>query len=104
MSNIARRRGKDLERWCAKFYGGRRVGILGNEDVNFKHFSCESKEREKLPRSIKSWLGQAVRNASGFGKMPFVHLHENGESHNEDIVLCKASDFAEFVQWKEGGQ
>ena len=101
MSQIGRRRGKDLERHCAKLYNGSRVGILGFEDVRLTKFSCEAKEREKLPASIKSWMAQAERNASGYGKIAFVHLHENNASHNEDLVILRASDFKEFVDWKE---
>ena len=101
MSQIGRRRGKDLEKWAAKFYRCTRVGILGYEDLFFKCFSGEAKEREKLPASIKKWMAQAERNASGFGKIPFLHLHENGAEHREDLVLLKATDFLEFVEMKE---
>ena len=104
MSQIGRRRGKDLERWCAKFYSGNRVGILGFEDIRLTKFSGEAKEREKLPASIKKWMAQAERNASGFGKIPFLHLHENGAEHREDLVLLKATDFLEFVEMKEEGE
>ena len=101
MSQIGRRRGKDLEKHAARFYSGKRIGVLGNEDIFLSRFSCECKEREKLPASIKSWMAQAERNASGYGKIAFVHMHENNASHNEDLVILRASDFKEFVDWKE---
>lgn len=101
MSQIGRRRGKDLERYCAHFYSGLRVGILSHEDILLTKFSCECKEREKLPQSIKAWMAQAERNASGYGKIAFCHLHENGIEHKDDLVILRASDFKEFVDWKE---
>lgn len=98
----ARRRGKDAEKSAAKFYDGFRVGGMGHEDLFFYKFSGEVKAREKLPTSIKKWLSQAKRNMSGAMKIPFVHCHEHNTSHKEDIVLCYATDFLEFIEWREG--
>jgi len=104
MSKLGRRRGKDLERHCARFYpNGKRVGILGHEDIFMSKHSCESKEREALPKWLKDAMVQAKRNRSGFGKTPFVHLHECHAEHTEDIVIMYATDWLPYVQARETG-
>ena len=96
MSNLNRRRGKDLERYVAKDLGGRRVGILGQEDVIIhRGLSCECKERKKLPVFITGCLEQAERNADG--ETAFVVLHELGKDHDQDIVLCRYKDWKSIL-------
>jgi len=93
-----RRRGKDLERFIAQDLGGRRVGILGHEDViiplpNGKEGAVESKERQKLPVFLKKCMAQACDNCNG--RVPIVHLHELHQSHDGDLVIMQYKDFKE---------
>jgi len=55
-----RQRGKATERAVAKRIGGKRVGILGAEDVSHPLFSIEVKSRKAFVAG--DWMAQAVRN------------------------------------------
>jgi len=92
-----RRRGKDLERWVASDLGGRRVGILGSEDVSTPRFALECKERKKLPQFIKKTMAQAKANTPD-GKFAAVVLHELNSSHEKDIVLMEYTTFRMLVE------
>ena len=96
MSKRNRNRGKDYERWLANDLGGRRTGILGNEDVLTPRFSVEAKEREKMPKFIKDCVGQAIRNCPD-NKLPIVCLHKLGGSHHGDIVIMEYSVFKAII-------
>ena len=54
-----RARGKSAERRIAALMNGRRVGILGKEDVETDKFSIEVKSRKKFVAS--GWMDQAVK-------------------------------------------
>jgi len=100
MSNRNRRRGKDLERFIAKDLDGRRVGILGQEDVILhRGISCECKERAKLPMFIHSCMAQAERNAKG--DTAIVVLHELGKEHGGDVVMIRLKDFKAILKKEE---
>jgi hypothetical protein len=88
-----RDRGKALEKAVAKDLGGRRIGLLGMEDVTFGRFSIETKEREKLPVFLKKCITQAESNAGG--KVPVVILHELGDRHSKDLVVMR------YFEWKK---
>jgi hypothetical protein len=97
MSNKNRQRGKSLERFIAKDLGGRRVGILGQEDVILhRGISCECKERVKLPMFIHRCMAQAEGNAKG--ETAIVILHELGKEHEQDFVLCRYKDFKAILE------
>jgi len=94
--NKNRRRGKDFERFIAADLGGRRTGILGHEDVIIPlcNTEClaECKERKKLPKFITDCLSQAKRNCPD-DKLSAIFLHELNQSHVNDIVIMKYSDW-----------
>ena len=97
MSSKNRRRGKDLERWVAKYFGGRRVGILGQEDVILHHgISVEAKERQKLPVFIHKCMAQAEGNAPGETAM--VVLHELGDEYEMGYVIIRCKDFKAILE------
>lgn len=97
MSSLNRRRGKDLERFIAKDLGGRRVGILGHEDVRLhRGLSVECKERQRLPVFIYNCMAQAERNADGDTAM--VVLHECGADHGKDIVMMRYAEFKAILE------
>ena len=81
-----RDRGKAYERFIAADLGGRRVGTMGQDDVILNGFSCECKEREKLPMFIKRCIRQAIDNCPD-NKLPLVFLHELHSPHSFDVVM-----------------
>ena len=52
--NRNRQRGKECERVIAKMLGGKRVGILGNEDVSHPEYSIEVKSRQEFV--ARKWM------------------------------------------------
>ena len=98
MSSRKRQRGKDLERFVASDLGGRRVGILGQEDVLWRGIAVECKERDEkgFPKSIRDWMAQAEENAKG--ATAIVILHKLGSNHDEDIVMSRYKDFKSFME------
>jgi hypothetical protein len=90
-----RNRGKALERYVAKDLGGRRVGILGQEDVSAHGFSIECKERNALPRFLVDCMNQAERNARG--DVAVVVLHELQSDHGLDYVILRYKHFREIL-------
>ena len=99
MSKKNRNRGKALERYVAKLFGGERLGLLNYEDVRLTHFSIEAKEREHLPMSIKKWYAQATVHAGE--RIPMVYLHELNRPHGEDLVIIRAEDIKGWILTKE---
>jgi len=99
MSKKGRRRGKSLERYVAKLFGGERLGLIGGEDVRLSHFSVECKERERLPASIKIWYRQAKEYAGD--RIPMVYLHELNRPHEEDLIVIRAKDIRGCIMAKE---
>lgn len=98
MSKKNRDRGKSYERWLANYLGGRRVGLLGMEDVvlSTPPISIECKEREKLPESIKGWMAQAEANTPE-DMLAMVCLHELNSSHEKDFVVIRLPALKVFL-------
>jgi len=96
MSKKNRQRGKDYERWIAKDLGGRRVGLLGFEDVLTQKFAIECKERKKLPKFVVNTMEQAENNAPE-GKIPVVCLHELHAPHEKDLVIMYYEDWRKLI-------
>jgi len=103
-ANRNRQRGKECERKIAKIFGGKRVGILGNEDVSHPVYSIEVKSRKKFV--AKKWMQQCERNNDE--KIPLVVVHEMNKSHSSDLVMMNIGDFLKLskinVQKEKGGQ
>ena len=87
-----RQRGKDSERQIAKLLGGKRVGILGDEDVMHPVYSIEVKSRKKF--SGRKWMEQCKKNNKD-NKIPIVVIHEANKPHSTDLVLIGIKDFCE---------
>jgi len=92
-----RRRAKAVERAIAKKLGGRRVGILSQEDVVTDLFSIEVKSRKSV--AIWSWYEQAVRNAKG--KIPVLVIHITNKHHGNDLVVINLKDFEKLIKKEE---
>lgn len=94
MSKKNRDRGKRLERFLANDLKGRRIGLLGKEDVQLDRFSIECKERKKMPTFLKKSMKQAFQNCED-GKAPVLILHEHDQPHGLDLVIMY------YVFWKD---
>ncbi len=90
-----RQRGKECERAIAKLFNGKRVGILGNEDVSHPRYSIEVKSRVKFV--AKKWMKQCERNNID-KKIPLVVVHEMNKNHSNDLVIMKINDFLKDVK------
>ena len=88
-----RQRGKDCEREIAKIVGGKRIGILGDEDVLHPRYSIEVKSRKKFVGN--KWMKQCIKNNKD-NKISIVVIHEANKNHLEDFVLIKLKDFMEL--------
>lgn len=91
-------RGKNYERKIAKILKGKRIGILGKEDIEHPVFSMEVKTRNKYAGD--NFMTQAINNCPG-GKIPIVITHINGRRHENDLVEIKLKHFIEIL---EGGE
>lgn len=89
-----RQRGKNTERAIAKRIRGRRVGILGHEDVQHELWSVEVKSRVKF--SGEGFMQQAVKNCPQ-GKTPIVVVHIHGRQHSNDLVIIRMKDFEAYL-------
>lgn len=85
-----RNRGKKTEAAIAKRLGGKRLGILGNDDVQAGAFSIEVKDRVKFVGT--GFMEQAVRNCPK-DKTPLVVVHVTGARHDGDLVMMRLSDW-----------
>lgn len=90
-----RRRGKNAERAVAKHLAGKRIGILGKEDIETDKFSVEVKSRGRFV--AESWMTQAEKNCSQ-EKLPIVVVHITGRRHESDYVIMKLGNFLSFLK------
>ena len=95
MSTKNRNRGKRHERNIAKLLGGKRLGVLGKEDVSHSKFSIECKSREKLPKWFADFWEQTIRNSEP-NKVPLLILHKFGQKYLDDWVVIRMEDFLEI--------
>jgi len=91
-ANSNRKRGKANESALAKRVGGKRMGILGHDDVQTGTFSIEAKSRVSF--CAQKWMEQSQRNAKG--KIPLVVVHVLGKHRNNDLVLIRLEDWIDL--------
>jgi len=89
-----RKKAKRVERAIAKRLKGRRLGILGQEDVLTDQFVVEVKTRKKFV--ALSWYQQAVKNAKE--KIPLVIVHVSNKHHDNDLVILSLKDFEKIIK------
>ena len=92
--NRNRQRGKECEREIAKMFGGKRVGILGNEDVAHPVYSIEVKSRKTFV--ARKWMEQCKKNNVD-KKIPLVVVHEFNKNHSNDLVIMNINYFMEIT-------
>lgn len=91
---LNRQRGKSYERYIANRLGGRRMGVMGKEDVDHPLFSIECKSFARF--AGEKVMAQAERNAYK-DKTPLSIVHIRGNSHDKDIVMMRLSDFEDYL-------
>jgi hypothetical protein len=91
--SLNRDRGKRLERTTAAVLGGRRLGVMGGQDVEAGLFSVECKSRQKFV--AQSWMDQAKRNCPP-ERVPMVVVHVHGQRHADDLVMVRMSDWRDL--------
>lgn len=96
MSKKNRDRSKRHERTVAKLLGGKRIGILGKEDVEHPKFSVECKSRQEIPKWFSDFWKQAVDNCEE-GKIPLLVIHETQKRYKDDWVVIRMEDFLEVL-------
>ncbi|MEM0324940.1 MAG: hypothetical protein QXW35_03505 [Candidatus Aenigmatarchaeota archaeon] len=94
MANKNRQRGKRAERKIAEKLGGRRVGILGKEDVITEKFIVEVKDRKEFVG--EKFLMQAEKHKTD-NKVCIAIVHIRGKRYEDSIVLIRLKDFKELV-------
>lgn len=85
-----RNRGKATERAIAKRMGGKRVGVMGGEDVSHPVYSIEVKSRVSF--AGEKFIEQAERNCEN-GKTPIAIVHIHGKRFSEAIVMMRMREF-----------
>lgn len=95
MSKKNRDRGKRAERAVAELLGGKRVGIMGGEDVQHDEFSIEVKSRKS--HAVFGWFKQCVNNNKD-KKIPVLVLHEHNKRHENDLICMTIKDFKEIYE------
>lgn len=92
-NNANRKRGKRTEKNMEKLVGGKRIGLLGKEDIEHPIFSFEIKDRYSFIG--KTFMEQAVRNAPE-GKIPVVVVHVTRDQHKDDLVMIRLKDWRDL--------
>ena len=93
--NSNRRAGKALEKYYAKRWNMRRVGVFGGCDLEDDIRCIECKKRKVVWKALKDMVLQADTNCKN-GKIPVVILHETNSRHDEDYVILRVRDYEEW--------
>lgn len=101
MTQLNRQRGKRAERMVASRMKGKRVGILGNEDVHHPLYSIEVKARARC--AVVPWMEQCERNA-GHGKIPLLVVHIHGTRHTDNLCVIRMKDLEDITGVFQNGQ
>lgn len=82
---------KAVERGIAKLLDGRRVGILGDHDVEAGVWDIEVKHGKQIPKTILKWWSQANKNTRE-GQKPMLVLHYPRQSLEDCLVFVRLGD------------
>jgi len=85
-------RSYSTEKAAENLFCSERVGTMGHEDNYNRIFSIETKTSQDPPKSIQSWMDQAIKNC-GEGKVPLVYLHKLSQTRDKDWVVMQVGDF-----------
>lgn len=99
MASKNKARGKRFEKKIAERLGGRRIGLLGQEDVLHPIYSIECKSREKLPKWFANFWKQ-TEDSCPDDKVPLLVIHLHNQRHDDDWVVMKLSDFESLCTTK----
>lgn len=96
-----RDRGKEAEKRVATYLGGKRIGLLGGEDVQHETFSIEVKSREKFV--AKGWYDQCKKNAPK-GKIPLVVVSLKSQPIAKGYAILRLEDLATLIDASQCSQ
>lgn len=92
-------RGKNAERRVAKYFNGKRLGILGKEDVITDNLIIEVKSRKSL--SFEKWYNQLVKNIEkNSNKIPIVVAIKKNQKIDNAFVIISVKDFKKLINKK----
>jgi len=94
-ANQNRNRGKRNEAALAKLLRGKRMGILGKDDLDLGMFSAEVKIMAEFPKRIANDMAQAERNAPD-GKIPILIWHVGNQRREHDLVILRLGDWIDL--------
>lgn len=85
---------KDFEKRIALAIGGRRIGILGKEDVEHEYLSIEAKllKRDRFPKLLIDAYGQAKKNCPE-EKIPVLCMKPKNILDKNAFVILSLEDF-----------
>ena len=90
-----RNRGKNAERAVAKIFGGKRMGVLGGEDVMHPSFSIESKTTVSFV--ARKWMAQCENNNKD-NKIPIVVHFQKHLPRSKGLVILRIEDAWDIFQ------
>lgn len=96
-----RHSGKAAEKRVANDMGGKRIGVLGMDDVRVPPkdglgISFEVKTRKKLPASIKRWFKQAELNIHK-SNIPVLVMKEKETKWKDAFIMLKYEHFLKYM-------
>ena len=87
---------KKYERRIARDLGGRRVGVLGSEDIEHPIYSIEAKLLKSLPKWLTGLWKQTQGNCPA-GKIPFACVKEKNRNDDNAFVILRYIDFKNLI-------
>ena len=88
---------KQFERRIAKRLDGRRVGILGKEDIEHPLFSIECKLLKELPKGLTEPYKQAEKNCPA-GKIAIVCMKEKKKQDGNALIIMSFESLLWMVE------
>ena len=92
-------RWKTVQRNICRLFGGESTGVTGKRGPDCTHswLAIQAKGREQaIPKYLRKWLDQAVRDADG-GHLPIVVWHVIGEEYlDAPVIVPRVRDFLDY--------
>jgi len=89
--------------WVSKYLGGRRVGVLGDQDVETEDFDIEVKHGDQVTKWFTDSWEQAETNCRE-GQIPLLYIHPTRWRYVDGLVVLRAEDFKELLKIEDSTQ
>lgn len=96
MGRLSRKRGVQVERQVARYWGMKRAHFEPHDLEDHPKVTVEVKGRTRPLKGISAWLEQAEAAAEP-GKFGIVHYHEMGRKYEDDICILRASALRQLI-------